>query len=213
MTERQAALVERLKSGGRTLVFVHALGYISEKGLSRERMERICGITMRPGTVRGLVAETREEDLGKPLRRGSNAGAFQRGLFLPAEGETLACGFGDLSETPVVVRRRMDGYSTVFASIPCLSSSLLRSLYRDSGVHVYTDQDVVMSTNGTWLMLHTNHADGYEVKLPRSCPRVIDVTDGRDVVRNADHFVHALPKYATAVYLMDWRGVEGEWRH
>ena len=196
MTERQTALVERLKSGGRTLVFFHAPGYVSENGLSRERMERICGITMRSGTVRGLVAEN----------------SFQRGLFLPAEGETLACGFGDLSETPVVVRRRMDGYSTVFASIPCLSPSLLRSLYRDSGVHVYTDQEVVMSTNGTWLMLHTDHADDYEVKLPRLCPRVIDVTDGHDVSRNSDRFVRALPKYSTAVYLMDWRGVEGDWR-
>lgn len=195
MTERQAAIVEKLKSAGRTLIFFHAPGYVSETGLSRKRMEKICGVQMRPGTVRGLVAEN----------------SFQLGLFLPAEGETLACGLGDLSKTPVAVRRKMDGYATVFSSIPRLSSSLLRRLYLDSGVHVYTDKDVVMSTNGTWLMLHTDRPDDYEVRLPRACPRIIDVTDGRTVARNADCFVHTLPKHSTAVYLMDWRGIEGEW--
>ena len=105
----------------------------------------------------------------------------------------------------------MDGYATVFSSIPRLSSSLLCRLYLDSGVHVYTDKDVVMSTNGTWLMLHTDRPDDYEVRLPRACPRIIDVTYGRTVARNVDCFVHTLPKHSTAVYLMDWRGIEGEW--
>ena len=58
LTSKQAAWVERLKFGGRTLVFIHATGYVSETGLSRERMERICGMKMKPGTVRGIVAET-----------------------------------------------------------------------------------------------------------------------------------------------------------
>ena len=192
LAAKQSAWVERLKSGGRTLVFIHATGYVSETGLSRTRMERICGMTMKPGTVRGIVAET-----------GVGAGLYQRGLFLPAEGETLSCGFGDLSETPVVTRKRQKGHASVFASIPCLTSDLLRRLYRDSGVHVYTDQDVVLSANRAWLMLHTNHADNYAISLPRTCRRVIDVTTGTTVATDTSQFVHPMGKFSTAVFLLD----------
>lgn len=192
LTARQEALVARLKSGGRTLVFVHATGYVSETGLSRPRMERVCGVAMKPETVRGIVAET-----------GVCAGLYQRGLFIPAEGEALACGFGNLADVPVVVRKRQEGHTSVFASIPRLSSDLLRRLYRDAGVHVYTDQDVVLSANRAWLMLHTNHADDYEIRLPRRCRRVVDVTTDTVVATGTDRFTRPLPKFATAVFLLD----------
>lgn len=121
----------------------------------------------------------------------------------PAEGEALACGFGDLADVPVVVRKRQEGHTSVFASIPRLSSDLLRRLYRAAGVHVYTDQDVVLSANRAWLMLHTNHADDYEIRLPRRCRRVVDVTTDTVVATGTDRFTRPLPKFATAVFLLD----------
>jgi len=192
MTDAQAALVEQLKADGRTLVFVHATGYVSDAGLSRARMERICDMKMRGETVRGLVATN-----------GVCAGLYQKGLFVPAEGETLACGFGEMASVPVIVRRRRDDHVSVFASIPCFGSPLLRRLYREAGVHVYTDQDVVLSANRSWLMLHTNHADTYEIRLPRSCRRVTDVTTGETVARETDRFERKMKQHATGVFLME----------
>ncbi|MBQ2631523.1 MAG: hypothetical protein IJG13_17740 [Kiritimatiellae bacterium] len=196
LTEKQAALVERLKSDGRALVFVHATGYVSENALSRPRIERICGQAMKPGTVRGLLFEM---DSGRFF----GAGEHQDGLFLPDGGETIACGFGELSKTPVVTRRAHDGWTSVFASIPRLDAAMLRTIYRDAGVHVYTDEDVVLSANRNWLMLHTNHAGDYDVRLPRTCRRVTDVTTGRTVATDADRFVHPMGRFRTAVFLME----------
>lgn len=194
LTDRQAQFVERLKSEGRTLVFLHATGYVSETGLSRERMERTCGVRMRAETVRGQVADS-----------GVGKGLYQKGLFLPAEGETLMNGFGELARTPIVRRVRHPGYVSVFASVPCLSASVLRGLYREAGVFVYTDQDVVLSANRSWLMLHTNHDDTYEVRLPRSCRRITDVTTGEEVARDATCFQKRMKRHTTGVFLIEER--------
>lgn len=192
MTDDQAALVERLKLGGRTLVFVHAAGFVSDKGLSRARMERICDLKMRDETIRGLVATN-----------GVCAGLYQRGLFVPAEGEVLSCGFGEMASTPVVARRRLETHTSVFVSIPCLASERLRDFYRRAGVHVYTEQDVVLSANRAWLMLHTNHDDAYDICLPRRYRRITDVTTGETVATEADRFTRMMRKHATGVFLME----------
>lgn len=192
MTDAQAALVERLKADGRTLVFVHATGYVSDAGLSRARMERICDTRMRADVVRGLVATN-----------GVCAGLYQKGLFVPAEGEVLACGFGGMSSTPVVVRRKSGDHNSVFAAIPCLAPSMLRNLYREAGVHVYTDQDVVLSANRSWLMIHTDHADDYRIRLGRRATRVTDVTCGVVVGRDVEDFAYPMKKHATAVFLLE----------
>ena len=192
MTDEQTAHVERLKADGRTLVFMHATGYVSDAGLSRARMERVCGVRMQPETVRGLVATN-----------GVCAGLYQKGLFLPAEGEVLACGFGEFAATPVVTKRRLDSCISVFASIPCLGPALLRSLYREANVHVYTDQDVVLSANRSWLMLHTNHADRYRIRLNCTAARVTDVTCGKVVAEGAAEFAYPMRKHATAVFLVE----------
>lgn len=124
LTEGQKRLIDKLKSGGRTLVFFHAPGYVSETGLSRERMEGICGFRMHPGTVRGVLsavdAETGREwgcGLDKVIdgvgdrKRGvrhRKPGTAQQGLFLPDEGDVLMTGVGGLESIPVAVS--MSGY-------------------------------------------------------------------------------------------------------
>ena len=89
------------------------------------------------------------------------------------------------------------------AELTLRSASELRAIYRAAGVHVYTDQDVVLSANRAWVMLHTRAKDDYRVKLPRKARLVKDVTCGRVVAENTDSFVYPMEKYQTAVMLVE----------
>ena len=218
LTDEQVAVVESMKSGGRTLVFFHAPGYVSPTGLSRERMERICGFTMERLTRRGILsavdARTGREwgcgvdrvidGVGDRLRgvRHRQPGTAQAGLFLPRAMpgvETLMTGVGELTKIPVAVRRRRGNWVGVFSALPALAPDVLRCLYSAAGVHLYTDQDVVLSANRSWVMLHTRAKGDYRVKLPRTARRVTDVTCGKVVAENADSFVCPLERFQTAV--------------
>jgi len=218
MTERQRIQVESLKNGGRTLVFFHAPGYVSESDLSRSRMESICGIRTKQGSVRGVlsavdVATGLEwgcgldrvidgvEDRERGVRH-RKPGTAQRGLFLPDEGDVLMTGVGNLKNVPVAVCKRQVEWISVFSSLPALAPDVLRRLYKSAGVHVYSDDDVVVSANSAWLMLHTRRHGNYEVRLPRRMKEVVDVTSDRVVAYDSDIFSCELKKYQTAVFLM-----------
>ena len=218
MTETQRRQVEALKCNGRTLVFFHAPGYVSQTGLSRTRMESVCGMKTKEKTVRGVlsavdVATGREwgcgldhviDGVGDRPRgvRHRVPGTAQLGLFLPAEGETLMTGVGNLAGTPVAVRKGQKRWTSVLSALPALAPDVLREIYKASGVHVYTDEDVVLSANSAWLMLHTRKRGPYAVRLPRSVKTVRDVTSGAVVARDCDSFTCELEQFQTAVFLL-----------
>ena len=219
LTETQRRQVEALKSKGRTLIFFHAPGYVSETGLSRARMESVCGVAMKPETVRGVLSAVdtttgREwgcgldrvvDGLGDRPRgvRHRTPGTAQKGLFLPAGGEPLMTGVGNLADVPVAVRKRHADWTGVFSALPALAPDVLRRLYKAAGVHVYTDADVVLSANRSWIMLHTRAKGDYEVRLPHRAAKVVDVTCGRTVAEGTDRFVCPLEQFQTAVLLLD----------
>ena len=76
-------------------------------------------------------------------------------------------------------------------------------LYRAAGVHVYTDADVVLSANASWVMLHIRARGAYTVCLPRRVARVTDVTCDKVVATNTDRFTYPLEKFQTTVLLLD----------
>ena len=221
LTDGQVAQIERLKRAGRTLVFFHAPGYVSQTGLSRDRMEAVCGVTMKSQTRRGVLSAVdvqtgREWGCGldrvidgvadRPRGvRHRTPGTAQRGLFLPAVGETLMTGVGELKDVPVAVSVAQKGWTSVFSAVPALAPDVLRRLYRAAGVHLYTSSDVVLSANRSWVMVHTKMKGIVPVCLPRTVRRVIDVTTDRVVAENADRVDLDLAAFQTAVLLLEDR--------
>lgn len=219
LTEKQKAQIDALKSDGRTIIFFHAPGYVSETELSRARMEDVCGVRMKDETVRGVlsaidVKSGREWGCGltKPIGgledrprgvRHRTPGTAQKALFLPAEGTVLMTGVGDLVGIPVAVSQLKKGWKSVFSALPALAPDVLRRIYHEAGVHVYTDADVVLSANKSWLMLHTRTKGDYAVRLPEVYSRVIDVTTDKVIATNTDNFICPLEKFQTAVFLLE----------
>ena len=98
--------------------------------------------------------------------------------------------------------KRLTGGET-YETLKLKSADELRAIYKDAGVHVYTDEDAVLSANSAWLMLHTRHDGEHRIVLPRKARRITEITTERVVAENADAFAWSLPKHATAVFLLE----------
>lgn len=98
--------------------------------------------------------------------------------------------------------KRLTGGET-YETARYLKADELRGIYKKAGVHVYTDEDVVLSANSAWLMLHTRHEGDYRISLPRKARKVTEITTEKIAAENADSFVWKLPKHATAVFLIE----------
>ncbi len=200
MTSRHRAAVERLKSRGRTLVFLHAPGYVCEERLSKEAMEAVIGFKVKGVGGAPLLAR----DLATKAEYGW--AARQEGLFAPVmtDGLTpIACGVEELKDIPVIAEKDFGTWKSCFAGVPGLSPDILRGLYRSAGVHVYEDSGAVLSANASWVMLHTRTAGRYEIRLPHVCRRVTDVVSERVVGADADRLTLDMDAKRTAVLLLD----------
>ena len=125
--------------------------------------------------------------------------ASQTGLS--ASRMKALCGFD--YGTANIVARDFGNHYGVFSPGAGLSSSRLRDIYRRSGVHIYTDSDVVLSCNRSWLMLHTAQGTDCTVRLPEKVTRVFEVTTETPVAEDADAFTWKLPDRSTAIFLLE----------
>lgn len=201
MTEAQLEIARRMRRDGRTLVFMHAPAFVSEKGLSRKRTEELTGFEV---VVRNGEAPLRMVD--RQTQETAGNGKPQRGLFLPVgrEGDRIhATGTGPIEGLPVVAERDFRDWRSVYVAVPAVTPALFRDIYRRAGVHLYTDRDVVLSANSAWVMLHTKEAGDYRVNLPSRMRKITEVTTEKVVGENLSSFTWKLDKYRTAVFLLE----------
>ena len=205
LTSEQRKTIEGLRSGGRTLLWFYAPGYAAQEDLSLARME---GLT-------GFRFEQSEEGPLKGVMCGSGAevgiGKTQKTVFTvrPEDGvRELARGVGPLKDKTVMAAKKHPGWTSVFSAIPGVSADLLRTLYRDAGVHVYADEGDVLSANASWLMLHTKTAGRKQVILPNKCRKITEITTEKIIAENVRTFSIDLSKHSTAVFLLEGDGSE-----
>ena len=201
MRAEHLAVARRLRTKGRTLVFFHAPAYVSETDLSRSRTEELTGFGVRIAAGETPLS-LRDAQTGRTLGNGKP----QRGLFLPvtrAGDRIYATGTGTAEGSPVAVLRELDGWRSVYIAVPAVTPGMLRDVYRKSGVHLYTDRDVVLSANDAWVMLHTKEAGDYRVTLPGRARKVTEVTTEAVVGENLASFTWPLGKHRTAIFLVE----------
>lgn len=201
MTDEHMSVVRTLRDQERTLVWMHAPGYVAPDGLSVSRMASLTGFSF--DRADGDSMETRDTRTGQVF----GLEYPQLDLFLPQTNRSdrvLGVGtVGVLLDRPLAVERSFGSWTSVFASVPGLPEGILREIFRRAGVHVYTDAGVVVSANASWLMLHAADARSLRVELPRACRRVTDVVTGRMVGENVKSFDWTVGRHSTSVFVME----------
>ncbi len=88
---------------------------------------------------------------------------------------------------PGLVVKEQDGWTSVYSSAPILPASLLRSIARAAGCHVYTDAGDLVYANRGFLAIYAPGGGKRIVRLPRSA-RVVDLMDNRVVAEGVTEF-------------------------
>ena len=76
--------------------------------------------------------------------------------------------------------RRSDTGVDVFVGPPGLSTDLLRTIYRASGVHMFTETDCNLYANDPYLVLHSIDAGPVVLDTGRAEP-IIDMLTGETI--------------------------------
>jgi hypothetical protein len=171
--EQRAAIKERLQNGGKTLVWVYAVGVCDERGRAEEGIHDLIGMTLRQQSwsaeVGSRVVETRhpiterlqEKTLGVRERLNPSFYIDDDNPELTVLAEYLQSG------QPSVGVRQMADWRSVFIGEPTVTTDLLRGLCRYAGAHLYTGgmDDFVFAGNG-WLTIHTTRDGNRSILLP-----------------------------------------------
>jgi len=200
LSAQQRKTIEALRSRNRTLVWFYAPGYASQENLSQARMEALTGLRFElseQGALKGVMRES-----------GTEVGIdkTQKTLFTvrPEDGvRELARGVGELEDKTVMAAKKYPGWTSVFSAIPGVPADLLRTLYQEAGVHVYTDGGDVFSANEAWLMIHSRTAGVKKITLPARYKKITEITSEKVIGENVDAFMIDMPRYTTTIFLME----------
>lgn len=190
-TDAQLAAIERLKSDGRVLVFVHAPAPYRDGRWTPEQMRRVSGLGLTIGEgeqVPRVSVDGLEYGYGRPIR--------------PAIvcDDPEAAVLGTLPDgSPGLVMRRFDDWTAVWSAAPTLPTPLLVRLAELAGVHRYlTTPDLVWASREL-LAINVNESGERTIRLPAAA-RVYDYYAGELISQETAEFTAVFAGGGTKLY-------------
>ncbi len=217
--ERQA-IIRRVRRNNAVSLWIYAPGIMSETGLSADYMRELTGIQLsfRPATAdHNQLLSNRiylchfehpiTRDLPSAMFYGTDSPigpivfsedeeALILGRLLPPHALPQSIG-----EFPGLVLKRTPEWTSVFSAAPNLPSSLLRSIARFAGCHIYSDQDDIVYANSHFLCVHTDRGGTRTIRLP-SPTEVYDAFTEHLVARRTSVFTDRFATPDTKLYFL-----------
>jgi hypothetical protein len=195
--------IEALKSGGRTLVFLHAPAMVGAEDPAAA-ISQITGIQVQAdGNRRIDRGRWRQTDapaardcegvirfMGLPGERGSQpivAPAFR----VSDPGATIVANYED-GEGAAIAIKSLEGWTSVFCGIPQVESQFLNNLARMAGAWVVSDPYDAVYASQHYLTIHAIAPGKKQLRL-RYPSRVVDLSSGETVSENTDKLEIEMP--------------------
>jgi hypothetical protein len=172
--DQRAAIKEKIQRGGKTLVWMYAVGVCDERGQPEEFAHDLIGITLRQQSwnceIGSRLVETRH-----PITEGIHdkiIGTRERlnPSFYVDDDDKRVTILAEYQQTglPSMASREFDGWRSVFCGEPALTAELFRGLCRYAGAHLFAQggEDYVFAGDG-WLALHSARDGSRPLLLPR----------------------------------------------
>ncbi|MGN0866338.1 MAG: beta-galactosidase [Oligosphaeraceae bacterium] len=164
--ERQT-LKERLQ--GKTILWCHAPGILDpEEGCSLENSRELTGFALTPkkGDAPAAIQATETgKYMGLPDAWTPRTPARQNFSLEPEPGDLVLARWAD-DQSPALLQRE----NTLFCASPEVPRELVHYLLYIAGEHIYTQDNVVFYTDGTYLVLHATRETPPEVQLDFPSP-------------------------------------------
>ena len=146
-----------------------------------------------PAAVQALTGfPVTEQPWSKPLRMVDAAGAVIAGeetgaerIWVPASASGKVYGYLEGTDTPGLVSRAVDGWTSVYSVAPKLTPDLLREFARKAGCHIYTDCGGAFYTDDQWIGVQAPEAGPVSIAL-RQAGKVVDALTGQPVKVDGD---------------------------
>jgi hypothetical protein len=172
----RAAIDAKLKTPGRTLLFVYAAGYLNQDApASVASMASLTGISVALGAGTPALSEsfnvTGATVLGgpdyplTPWFRITDAAATALGTYRFAGGTSLA-------RKAIAVTG--GSYTSVVAAAPSLPLDVLRKLSEDAGVFHFTAKGDIVEAAGNMMFVHAATTGFKTINFPQTMPRIFE---------------------------------------
>jgi hypothetical protein len=206
-TAAERAAIERLKHGGRTLVFCWSAGFLGETIAGADLASTLTGIKMRPDTLRG-PARIRITDFDTPVTRDlQTAGHLGTDMVyapLLEVGDPAARVFGRYvwNDVPAAAFREYADWTSVYLGTSTSEPELLRGICRNAGCTIRCETGDVLLENRSVLGLHIRQAGPQVLRLPPGYAGLEDLYTGRRflVTDGAVHIGHSPGKGETRLF-------------
>lgn len=205
-TAEQRAAIDRLKSGGRVLVFTHAPAPYREGRWAPEGMAEVSGLELRieDRELPPRVTFSGDDPLVAGLAGAYGTDAPTRPTVVAAT-QSPAAVLGTLPDgSPGLVVRRYPDWTAVWSAAPNLPTDLLVRLAELAGVHRFVTTPDVVWASRELLALNVNDAGPRLITLPGPA-RVTDLYAGQPIAEKTDRFEVAMPAGATKLWRVEPR--------
>jgi hypothetical protein len=175
-TSVRQAIDAKLKTSGRTLVFIYAAGYLNQDAAaSVTGIISLTGINVALGSGTPALGENfnvRGQNVAggpayslTPWFKVSDAAAATLATYVSAGGASLA-------------RKSIAGpngtWTSVFAAAPKLPLEVLRMLSEDAGVFHFADKGDVVEAAGNMMVLHATTTGFKTIRFPQAMSRILE---------------------------------------
>lgn len=198
---QRQAIREKLQRGGKTLVWMHDDGYLSEQGKSVAAQSELVGMKLQteekyarqtplllegPLTVgcRPFIGLT-EMLMQIMVQEGqSSFSARTQPFWIEDSSATPLARYAEDSRVAAAVKKFSgwwnSGWTSVYLAAPnSLTGDLLNAIARQAGAYVCGSAGQSVAMNGQFLSLHGLQSGDYTINLPPGAKRVTDVDTGK----------------------------------
>ncbi len=110
--------------------------------------------------------------------------------------------------SPAIVVKDHANWRSAYVSSTPIPAPALKKLYKDAGVHVYSDQYDHLEANSSWISVHAATAGTKTIKLPAPKP-VFDILSNKLIGTAVTEFQINMTVGQTALFLLDNPAVSG----
>lgn len=189
LNETERATIEKLKRGGKTLMWFYAPGYVSNAGLDVRGVCELTGLDIKIKSNQKEQLQMQVNNNSHPLTSDLNKSTFKLEMAAnivdihPAEiqpvfyiddpqSQTLA-NYPDGKSAWAV--RNFDDWKSIYCAVPLLNTQAFRNIAKYAGVNLYVDEDIVMGADNRFLMLTNEYEKKRTLKV--QLPEIKTVKD------------------------------------
>ncbi len=123
--------------------------------------------------------------------------------FYADDSEATVLGnLGGVEKPGLVIKKQPAGWTSVYSSAPILPSALIRNILRESGGHIYSTGNDVVSANNTSLAIYSPHGGMRTIKLPKKL-KVTNLLTNQVLADGASEFPITLQKNESVLFLLE----------